>query len=54
MHPMEKLASKDSRLVIGLMSGTSADGIDAALVRIEGFPQRWNSWALSPIPTRRK
>jgi len=36
MNPLQKILKKRKRTIIGLMSGTSADGIDAALIEARG------------------
>ena len=49
-----EIAGKKQRLVIGLMSGTSADGTDAALMRLEGagLETRWEMLRFITIPHR--
>ena len=49
---LRKLRKKQARYAIGLMSGTSCDGIDAALVRIKGTGQKMavKHLAFSTVP----
>jgi len=52
MKRVADLASKPSKLVVGLLSGTSADGVDAVLVRIDGcgLKSRVETLAFSTLP----
>jgi len=51
-----RLQQRGSRLVLGLMAGTSLDGVDAALVRLSGSPEspkfRLLAFSTTPYPTR--
>jgi anhydro-N-acetylmuramic acid kinase len=42
----------ESSLALGIMSGTSADGIDVALVRISGHKVKLENFAAFPFPAR--
>ncbi|HLF19855.1 MAG TPA: anhydro-N-acetylmuramic acid kinase [Bacteroidota bacterium] len=58
MTRLEQLQKKKKKLVIGMISGTSADGIDAVLVTIDGMGEstgiRQHSFASYPYPKRFK
>jgi len=48
---LEDYAATNERLVIGLISGTSADGVDAALVKVIGDkPKRVETLAFTTLP----
>lgn len=48
---LEDYAAANERLVIGLISGTSADGVDAALVKVIGDkPKRVETLAFTTLP----
>src|SRR3982075_3428923 len=47
-----KTRRSESSLALGIMSGTSGDGIDVALVRVSGRKARLENFAALPFPAR--
>src|SRR6266853_3633557 len=49
---LSKTRRSESSLALGIMSGTSGDGIDVALVRVSGRKARLENFAALPFPAR--
>ena len=49
---LSKTRRSESSLALGIMSGTSGDGIDIALVRVSGRKARLENFAAIPFPAR--
>jgi len=49
---LSKTRRSESSLALGIMSGTSGDGIDVALVRVSGRKARLENFAALPFPDR--
>src|SRR3979490_621306 len=49
---LSKTRRSESSLALGIMSGTSGDGIDVALVRVSGRKARLENFAAIPFPGR--
>src|SRR3977135_1630528 len=49
---LSKTRPSEGSLALGIMSGTSGDGIDVALVRVSGRKARLENFAAIPFPAR--
>ena len=49
MNDLQTLLTKETRLIVGLMTGTSTDGVDAVLAQIEGSGEATNAEVLAHL-----